>query len=279
MALRDQVVLVTGCSSGIGRSLAVELAQRGQQVIATARKRETLGDIASDRLQTLALDVTDTDSVARAVSEVLRTHGRIDMLINNAGVNQFGPLAEVPLEGVKKLFDTNVAGLLALTQAVFPHMANQKRGRIVNIGSVVGVLPTPFSGAYCATKAAVHTLSEVLRMEVQPFGIAVIEVQPGGVRSSISDNASSGIERYAGPGSRYRAVYQSILARAQASQQKPMSSEEFARRTASAILRERAPRLIREGQGVGLYTTLSHLPERVIGRLMHVRFKLGDLES
>lgn len=274
MALTNQVVLITGCSSGIGRALAAEFSSRGQRVFATARRLESLAELAGPGLEKLALDVTDVASIASAVAAVIAQAGRVDILINNAGFNQVGPLAEVPLEGVRRLFDTNVTGLLAVTQAVFPHMVARKSGRIVNIGSVVGLLPTPFAGPYCATKAAVHMLSDVLRMELAPFGIAVCEVQPGGVRSSISDTASQGIERYSEPGSHYRALYAHIQKRAQASQQRPMASERFAEKVVSALLADTAPRTVRAGRGAAVYPLLSRMPASPRDRLLSRRFGL-----
>jgi NAD(P)-dependent dehydrogenase (short-subunit alcohol dehydrogenase family) len=274
MSLANQVVLVTGCSTGIGRALALELAQRGQRVFATARKPGSLEGLDHPRIDKLALDVTDAGSISRAVSTLIERAQRIDILINNAGMSVVGPLAEVPLQAVRGLFETNVTGLLALTQAVFPHMAAQRSGRVVNIGSVVAQLPTPFSGPYCASKAAVHMLSDVLRMELSPFGIRVIEVQPGSVRSSIADSASQGIERYREEASRYRAVYQGIEQRARASQERPMEADAFARVVAGALLADEAPRMVRAGHGAQLYRALGQLPGAIRDRFITRRFGL-----
>lgn len=287
MPLQKQVILITGCSTGIGRALAAELHRRGQRVFATARDVRALdapgssGAGAGHQLacEKLSLDVTDDGSVTRAVREVLARAGRIDMLVNNAGFNLIGPLAEVPLDGVRKLFETNITGLLAMTQAVIPQMAKQKHGRIVNLGSVVGLLPTPFAGPYCATKAAVHMLSEVLRMECKPFGIDVIVVQPGGVRSSIAATASAGLERYAQDGSLYRAVHAYIEKRAKASQDRPMESDVFANRVATAILSDRAPRRVREGRGAQALPAMSRLPSGLLERMMQRRFGLDQLRQ
>jgi NAD(P)-dependent dehydrogenase (short-subunit alcohol dehydrogenase family) len=275
--LKDQVVLITGCSTGIGRALAAELAGRGQRVFATARRLEALEPLRHPAVDRLALDVLDAASIEAAVAEVVRRAGRIDILINNAGVNLVGPLVEVPLESVGKIFDTNVTGLLALTQAVFPHMARQRSGRVVNVGSVVGLLPTPFAGPYCASKAAVHMLSEVLRMELAPFGIDVIVVQPGGVRSQISETASQDLARYAAPESHYRAAHEGIVRRAQASQDRPMESDAFARRVVDAILSDVAPRTVRAGRGARLYPALTRLPVGARDRLLARRFGLTGL--
>jgi NAD(P)-dependent dehydrogenase (short-subunit alcohol dehydrogenase family) len=230
-------------------------------------------------LEKLALDVTDEGSIGEAVAQLIARAGRIDVLINNAGFNPFGPLAEIPLADARRLFETNLLGPLALTQAVFPHMSAQGRGRIVNIGSVVGVLPTPFAGVYCASKAGVHMMSEVLRMEVAPFGIDVIEVQPGAVRSRIADNSSAGLERYRSEGSRYRPVYAGIEKRAGTSQNKPMAAEDFAREVAQAILAHKPPRIVRRGRGANLYPALSKLPGEARDRMLMRQFGLDALRG
>jgi NAD(P)-dependent dehydrogenase (short-subunit alcohol dehydrogenase family) len=279
MALTDQVVLITGCSSGIGQALASELATRGQHVFASARKLSALAALSGPKLEQVTLDVTDEASIAQAVAQVIERAGRIDILVNNAGFNPFGPLAEIPLADARRLFETNLLGPLALIQAVFPHMAARGKGRIVNVGSVVGVLPTPFAGVYCASKAGVHMMSEVLRMEVLPFGIDVIEVQPGAVRSRIADNAASALERYAEHGSRYRAVYDGIQRRAGASQNKPMASEDFAREVSAAILADKPPRIVRKGRGANLYPALSKLPGEARDRMLMRQFGLLALRD
>jgi NAD(P)-dependent dehydrogenase (short-subunit alcohol dehydrogenase family) len=279
MALTDQVVLITGCSSGIGFALARELSGRAQQVFATARKLASLNELSGPRLEKVGLDVTGEASITAAVAEVVARAGRIDVLINNAGFNPFGPLVEIPLADARRLYETNLLGPLALIQAVFPHMAERGSGRIVNVSSVVGVLPTPFAGVYCASKAGVHMMSEVLRMEVAPFGIEVIEVQPGAVRSRIADNAELGLARYASETSRYRAVHDGIQRRARSSQQKPMAAEEFARVVSDAILADKPPRIVRSGRGANLYPTLSKLPVRLRDRLLMRQFGLAGLRD
>ena len=138
----DRSILITGCSTGIGRALSLELARKGCRVFGTARRPESLAELVEAGGTALALDVTEPASIAGAVEAVMAACGRIDMLINNAGINVFGPLAEVPKEAVARMFETNVHGLIAVTQAVFPHMAKTGGGRIVNIGSVVGLLPS-----------------------------------------------------------------------------------------------------------------------------------------
>ncbi len=273
---KQRVVLITGCSTGIGRALAAEMRRRGQRVFATARKPETLAELEDELLTALPLDVTDPESIAAAVAQVIERAGRVDVLINNAGVNAAGPLAELPLQSFRRIMETNVTGTLAMVQAVVPRMAQQRAGRIVNLGSVVGILPTPFAGAYCASKSAVHTLSEALRMEVAPFGIDVLVLQPGGVRSSIADTAGRDIARFASD-SLYSAVFSGIEKRTRASQEDPMETDAFAREVADAVLGARVPRRMRLGTGARLLPTLAHLPGRVRDVALSRRFDLHKL--
>ena len=274
---REQVVLVTGCSTGIGRALVRELRARGHRPFATARRLGSVTDLAAEGIDTLQLDVKDDASIRAAVRGVVDRAGRVDVLVNNAGINVYGPIAEVPFESLRDMFDTNVLGLAAVTQAVFPHMADRRSGLIVNVGSVVGLLPTPFAGAYCATKSAVHTLSEVLRTEVGPFGIDVIVVQPGAVRSSIADSGARGLERYRSEGSRYHRVYDGIVKRAYASQNDPMPAEEFARELVAQAFATPAPRVIRLGAGADRWAQLAEMPGEERDALLASNFGLDAL--
>ncbi|MBC8351082.1 MAG: SDR family oxidoreductase [Planctomycetes bacterium] len=275
--LKKQVVLITGCSTGIGRALANEFARLGHPTFATARNRNALAGL--EDCETLQLDVTDRDSIDNAVNEVIDRAGRIDVLVNNAGINVFGPLTEVPIDDVRQLLETNVTGLLAVTQAVFPFMAKQRRGRIVNIGSVVGIFPTPYTGAYSATKSAVHTMSDILRVEAAPFGIEVVTVQPGGVRSQIGNKGLVGLERYSQETSFYRKVYDRIVERANLSQQDPMETDQFARKIVKAVMRTNAPRVARAGNGATLLPILRWLPSGLIDRILAKRFGLAALND
>jgi NAD(P)-dependent dehydrogenase (short-subunit alcohol dehydrogenase family) len=268
------VVLITGCSTGIGRELAQECVRLGHRVFATARRSESLAELASDRLTPLALDVTSEESIAAAVDQVIATTGRIDVLINNAGLNTIGPVAEVPMGSLRNIFETNVIGLVAVTQAVFPHMAKQRSGRIINIGSVVGLLSTPFAGPYCASKAAVHALSESLRMEVAPFGIDVVVVQPGGVRSHIAATGSQDLARYQTSESFYHPYFDGIQKRAMASQQDAMEADEFAKTVLAQALATSAPHVIRAGRGSSALPKLAKLPVQVRDELLSRQFGL-----
>lgn len=183
----SQVVLITGCSTGIGRNIAQRLAQSGYTIVATARKVETLDDLQS--ALKLPLDVTQQDSVNDAVSRVLEQFGRIDVLVNNAGYAVRGALEEVPDEKVRQMFDVNVFGVLRMIRSIAPHMRRQGTGRIINISSIAGKLSTSANGAYSATKFAVEALNDALRWELSPFGIHVISIEPGAIKTQFDETA------------------------------------------------------------------------------------------
>jgi NAD(P)-dependent dehydrogenase (short-subunit alcohol dehydrogenase family) len=271
------VSLVTGCSSGIGRALARELARRGQRCFASARRPESVRELETEGFAAVRLDVDDPDSIRAAVESVLERAGRIDLLVNNAGQSLFGPLAELPLARLDAVYRTDLRGPLAVAQAVVPAMARQGWGRIANVGSLVGVVPTPWTGGYCAVKAGLHTLSEVLRVELAPFGIEVITVQPGAVRSEVANNAPLDLERYSAPESLYCAAAAAIRSRSQASQQSPTEADAFARALADALTRVRAPRVIRLGRGSAAIAVLAMLPSAVRDRLFTRAFGLSSL--
>ena len=183
----SKVVLITGCSAGIGRDLAQRLTQAGYTVVATARKTETLDDLSA--ALKLQLDVSKQDSINNAVSQTLKQFGRIDVLVNNAGYALLGALEEVCDEQVQRMFDVNVFGVLRMIRAVAPHMRKQKAGRIINISSIAGKLSTPVNGTYSATKFALEALSDALRLELAPFGIQVVLVEPGAIKTHFDDTA------------------------------------------------------------------------------------------
>jgi NADP-dependent 3-hydroxy acid dehydrogenase YdfG len=189
----SRVVLITGCSSGIGHATAERLAADGWKVYATARRPETLSDLADRGCETLALDVTDEASMEAAVDAVTAAEGAVGVLINNAGYSQSGAVESVPLDEVRRQFETNVFGLLRMSQLVLPGMRDQRYGKIVNIGSMGGRLTFPGGGIYHATKYAVEALSDALRFEVRGFGVDVILVEPGLIVTGFADVASASI--------------------------------------------------------------------------------------
>lgn len=192
---RTRPVLVTGCSSGIGAAIAGRLVRNGWTVYATARKPALLAPLAAAGARTLALDVTDESSMKRAVAIAEDEGGAIGVLINNAGYSQSGAIEEVPIEAVRRQFETNVFGPVRLTQLALPGMRHAGGGRIVNIGSMGGRVTFPGGGVYHATKHSLEAISDALRFEVRGFGIDVVLIQPGLIRTGFSDVAVASMER------------------------------------------------------------------------------------
>lgn len=184
-----KVVLITGCSSGIGEATARRLQRAGHLVYASARRPETLTGLAAGGCRTLALDVTDEASMAAAVRQVEQEQGRLDVLVNNAGYGLYGPVEQLSLEEVRRQFETNVFGLVRLCQLVLPGMRGQGAGRIINVSSMGGRLTLPGGGAYHGSKYAVEAISDSLRIEVRRFGIDVVLIEPGVVRTPWSEQA------------------------------------------------------------------------------------------
>jgi NAD(P)-dependent dehydrogenase (short-subunit alcohol dehydrogenase family) len=183
---RGKVVLVTGCSSGIGEATALRLSRRGWRVFASARDPSALGKLAKAGCQTLALDVTKDASMKAAVDRVLQQGGRIDALVNNAGYSLSGALETLDMEDVRRQFETNVFGVIRLSQLVLPAMRAQKAGRIVTVGSVGGKLTFPGGSAYHGTKFALEGINDVLRYEVKNFGVDVVLIEPGLIRTNFA---------------------------------------------------------------------------------------------
>ncbi|WP_164861759.1 SDR family oxidoreductase, partial [Microbacterium sp. CPCC 204701] len=186
----SRAVLVTGCSTGIGRETAALLASRGRRVYATARRLETIADLEKSGCRLLELDVTDEASRVAAVQAVVEREGAVGVLVNNAGISELGATETLPLERVERMFTTNVFGMLRMTQLVLPGMRAQGWGRIVNLGSMNGRYIMPGMGSYAATKHAIEALSDALRYELRPFGVAVSLIAPGMVRTGFGHAAA-----------------------------------------------------------------------------------------
>jgi len=186
-----RVAMVTGASSGIGKATATALAAAGFTTYATARRPAALDALQAVGCRALPLDVTDEGSMAAAVRAVEAEHGAVKVLVNNAGYGVNGPLEELDMEDVRREFETNVFGLLRLSQLVLPAMRAQGYGRIVNVGSMGGLFTVPGAGAYHASKYAVEALSDALRVEVRPFGVDVVLIEPTGVRTAFADKISA----------------------------------------------------------------------------------------
>ncbi|MFL5846557.1 MAG: SDR family NAD(P)-dependent oxidoreductase [Solirubrobacteraceae bacterium] len=190
--MASKAVLITGCSTGIGRATAERLVGNGHTVYATARKVEVLAGLEAKGCRTLALDVTDEDSMRAAVDHVVEREGAVGALVNNAGYSQSGALETLPMETVRRQFETNVMGLLRMCQLCLPGMRDQGWGRIVNMSSMGANFVFPGGGIYHATKYAVDAMSDALRFEVAGFGVGVVIVQPGLIRTEFGETAAAG---------------------------------------------------------------------------------------
>jgi NAD(P)-dependent dehydrogenase (short-subunit alcohol dehydrogenase family) len=188
----EQVILVTGCSSGIGRATAVEAAARGHRVFASARNPNDLADLErAGRLETLRLDVTDSGSTRAAVEAVETRAGRLDALVNNAGYAQYGAVEEITPEEWRAQFDVNLFGAIETTRAALPLIRRTGGGTIVMVSSVGGRLSIPFAAPYCASKHALEAVADALRVEVSPFKIRVVLVEPGPIETRFAERARS----------------------------------------------------------------------------------------
>lgn len=191
--------LITGCSSGIGRAIALRLAREGGAVYASARRLDAIEDLADHGCTPLALDVTDPSARAEAIARIEADHGAVAALVNNAGFGQQGPLEQTPLEAIRVQFETNVFGAIALCQAVLPGMRRTGAGRIVNLSSMGGRLSFPGGAAYHGSKYALEAISDVLRFEVAGFGIKVVLVEPGPVASDFGRASIDSLDRLSTP--------------------------------------------------------------------------------
>jgi short-subunit dehydrogenase len=209
----SNAILITGCSSGIGRVTAAHLAAKGHSVYATARDPAKLAELAEAGCKTLALDVTDEDSARAAVAAVEEAEGAVGVLVNNAGFSQSGAVEATPMDAIRKLYETNVFGAVRMAQLVLPGMRRQGAGRIVNISSVAGKVTMPGSGVYSSTKFAIEAFSDALRFEVAGFGIQVVVVEPGPTRTAFTDTANEGMSGAGDAGGAY-AEYQEAVAKA-----------------------------------------------------------------
>jgi NAD(P)-dependent dehydrogenase (short-subunit alcohol dehydrogenase family) len=189
---KSRPVLITGCSTGIGRATAERLVDDGWNVHATARRPESIEELEKRGAKAHALDVTDERSMAKAVEEV-ETDGPIGALVNNAGYSQSGAIETIPMDSVRRQFETNVFGVMRMCQLVLPGMRGEGSGRIVNLSSMGGKLTFPGGGVYHATKHAVEALSDALRFEVREFGVDVVIIEPGLIITEFGETAAGSV--------------------------------------------------------------------------------------
>ncbi|WP_028696575.1 SDR family oxidoreductase [Pseudomonas cremoricolorata] len=267
-------VLITGCSSGIGRALADAFRDDGYEVWATARKAEDVERLVEAGFTARKLDVNDSQALTQLAEELQAHSGQLDLLINNAGYGAMGPVLDAGADGLRQQFETNVFALVEVTRALFPSL-RRARGAVVNIGSVSGVLVTPFAGVYCASKAAVHALSDALRLELAPFGIEVMQVQPGAIASQFAAHAQRGAEQVLRPESAWWPLREQVRARARASQDRPTPATQFAQGVLAATRRRPLPAVVRLGNGSTALPLLARLvPARLLDWALRKRFGL-----
>ena len=237
-----RTALVTGASSGIGEDTARKLQALGYVVYGAARRTDRLQALATDGIRPLTMDVTDDASMTAGVDRILEETGRIDVLVNNAGYGSHGAIEDVPIDEARRQFEVNVFGLARLTQLVSPHMRAQGSGTIINISSIGGRLTTPLGGWYHATKYAVEALSDALRMELRPFGIDVVVVEPGAIRTAWWSIAADHLEATA-EGSAYADQIRAVAgAMRSESNQRRFSPPVVIARTIGKIVTARHPR-------------------------------------
>ena len=268
------VALITGCSSGIGRALADAFKAAGHEVWASARKVEDVAALTAAGFTAVQLDVNDGEALAALAARIGQQHDGLDVLINNAGYGAMGPLLDGGVPAMQRQFETNVFAVVGVTRALFP-LLRRSKGIVVNIGSVSGVLITPFAGAYCSSKAAVHALSDALRMELAPFGVRVMEVQPGAIASSFAKNAGHEAELLISEQSPWYPLREGIRTRAKASQDNPTPASDFAAGLLKAVQQSKPPRLIRLGNGSRALPLLAALlPKALLETTLMKRFGL-----
>lgn len=196
----SKVALVTGASSGMGEITAVLLSQKGYKVYGAARRTDKMKSLEAKGVSVISLDLTKDESIVDCVNTILQKEGKIDILINNAGYGSYGAVEDVSIEEAKRQFEVNIFGLARLTQLILPSMRKQHFGRIVNISSIGGKIYTPYGAWYHATKHALEGWSDCLRIETKPFGIDVVIVEPGGIKTEWGSIAADNLKKTSGSG-------------------------------------------------------------------------------
>jgi NAD(P)-dependent dehydrogenase (short-subunit alcohol dehydrogenase family) len=259
----SQAVLVTGCSSGIGRATALALVRVGFPTWASARRPESLAELEKAGCRVLRLDVTDEQSRVAAVKAVEAEHGAVGALVNNAGHGGGAPVEEVPLDTVRDVFETNVFGLIRMCQLVLPAMRAQRFGTIVNLGSAAGLVAPPTGCPYAMSKYALEALADTMRPEVAPFGVRTVLVEPGAVRTRFMANSEPHRPIvHDGPYAGYRA---SIDRMAEGAHREGASGVSTAEEVAAVIVRAIGARRPRPRYKVGSQARVAPLARRLLG--------------
>lgn len=266
------VVLITGASSGMGKDFALRLLSEGYTVYGAARRVDRMQDIEAAGGIALSVDVTDDDAMVAAVERIIREQGRIDVLVNSAGFGQMGALEDVSVAAGRRQLEVNLIGAARLIQLCLPHMRARKFGKIINISSIGGKCAFPLAGWYHASKFALEGYSDSLRMEVRPFGIDVIVIEPGGTESEWFSVAMAELERYSVKGA-YSRLVQAM--RTSPAMKKKMPPASVITNLVIKALTAKMPRTRYHGaSGSGVILFLRHvLPDRIYDRLVMSQFR------
>lgn len=267
MTTQSKVVLITGCSSGIGRATARLFNSHGWRVWATARDPTDIEALSESGCATAALDVTDDEQVAAVVERLVEAEDRIDCLVNNAGYGQAGAIEDVPLDRIHAQFDVNVYGIIRLIQTVLPYMRAQEHGTIVNVSSFMGRMAFPLRGIYAGSKHALEGISDALQMEVDRFGIDVVLIEPGSVNTGYEERTQETVaELTTDPA--YENAYERIDTAQRFSRWIGIEPERVATTIYSATVAENPKQRYVIGSDARLLLLLNRLPLRPLKRLI-----------
>jgi NAD(P)-dependent dehydrogenase (short-subunit alcohol dehydrogenase family) len=274
------VILITGCSSGIGKATALAAAARGYRVYATARDPESLRDLEG-QVRPLRLDVTDARSIGQAFATLLGEAGRLDALVNNAGYGQYGAVEDVTAEEWRREFDVNLFGAVEVTRAALPTMRQARRGTVVNVSSVAGKIAIPFAAPYCASKHALEAVSDALRVEVSPFRIRVVVIEPGPIATRFGERARASVARFLASPGPYSDFYKNAERAMDTDfQAGKLPAEAVARVILAAIESPRPKTRYRVGRMARTFIPLrAFLSDRAFDRRMKKALKLVDSQQ
>ncbi|EGC36800.1 hypothetical protein DICPUDRAFT_91770 [Dictyostelium purpureum] len=276
----DKVVLITGSSSGIGRCLTKAFFEYGFRVYASSRDVLSIKDFEDMGINTLQIDVKDSQSIKDAVNYIIEKEKKIDVLVNNSGVCYYGPAVELPDSELDEMFQTNFFGTVKCTKEVAPHMIKEKLGLIVNVGSVAGYLPMPISSGYCSSKAALHSWSDSLRVELAPFNIKVLTVAPGPIKTDIVNKGLPGLEEIvSNPNSPYAPIFNEIMDRPRTSLKNQVPVQGLVDSIMKRIFSRNSSGVLRYGPGSTVLLLLSYLPSRLLDFIFSKKFGFNKLKS
>lgn len=270
--MNPQISLVTGASSGIGEATAIALQWAGYQVYAGARRLERMDHLRQYGIQPIQLDVMDDTSIQGVVNTILDGSGRIDVLVNNAGYGSYGAVEDVPMDEARRQLEVNLFGLARMIQLILPTMRSQRGGKIVNVTSTGGKLALPFGGWYHASKFAVEGLSDSLRNEVRQFGIDVIVIEPGGVKTEWGDIAREHMAK-ALEHSAYKEMAEKMMRGISATQDRNVPPSAIADLIVQAISARHPQPRYTGGYMANLLVLKRFLPDRLFDRLVMRQLK------